>query len=166
LQQERIKNGEPVEKKVIVSVDEKPGYQVLKNTADDRLPVPGKYPGMSRDHAYIRLGTVSLLSGIDLQTGIIHGLVREKHRSKEFIELLKKIDNYYPTDRVIKIICDNHSAHISKETRAYLKDILVVSCLSLPQNMHPGSILLIYYFVRWGLKRASWNQSKFNRRIL
>ncbi|WP_206706997.1 transposase [Koleobacter methoxysyntrophicus] len=69
---------------------------------------------MSRDHEYIRLGTVSILSGIDLQTGIIHGLVREKHRSKEFIELLKKIDNYYPTDWVIKIICDNHSAHIQK----------------------------------------------------
>ncbi|NPV44577.1 MAG: hypothetical protein HPY70_11500 [Firmicutes bacterium] len=138
MQQERIKNGEPVEKKVIVSVDEKPGCQVLKNTADDRLPVPGKYPGMSRDHAYIRLGTVSLLSGIDLQTGIIHGLVREKHRSKEFIELLKKIDNYYPTDRVIKIICDNHSAHISKETRAYLKE-------------HPGRFVFIFT-----PKHASW----------
>ncbi|RKL63611.1 IS630 family transposase [Thermoanaerobacteraceae bacterium SP2] len=86
---------------------------------------------MSRDHEYIRLGTVLILSGIDLQTGIIHGLVREKHRSKEFIELLKKIDNYYPTDWVIKIICDNHSAHISKETRAYLKE-------------HPGRFEFIF----------------------
>lgn len=138
LQQERLKHGEPVDKKVVVSIDERPGCQVLKNTAEDRLPSPGKYPGVSRDHEYIRLGTVSLLAGLDLRTGIIHGLVRERHRSKEFIELLDKIDGYYPQDWVIKIICDNHSAHISKETRSYLKE-------------HPGRFEFIFT-----PKHASW----------
>ncbi|NPV54934.1 MAG: IS630 family transposase [Firmicutes bacterium] len=64
---------------------------------------------------------MSLLVGLDIQSGVIHGLVRERHRSREFIELLEKIDTYYPQDWIIKVICDNHSAHISKETRAYLK---------------------------------------------
>jgi hypothetical protein len=34
-------------------------------------------------------GTVSLLAGIDLLTGQVHALVKDRHRSCEFIELLK-----------------------------------------------------------------------------
>jgi transposase len=122
LQQELLKQGEQPGNVAVVSVDERPGCQVLKNTAADRLPVPDKYPGLARDHEYIRLGTISLLAGLDLRTGIIHGLARKRHRSKEFIELLEKLDAFYPQGWVIKVICDNHSAHISKETRAYLKE--------------------------------------------
>lgn len=122
LQQERLKQGEAPGDTVTVSIDERPGCQVLRNTADDRLPSPNRHPGISRDYEYKRLGTVSLLAGIDLQTGIIHGLVRERHRSKEFIELLEKINGYYPPEWVIKVILDNHSAHISKETRTYLRE--------------------------------------------
>lgn len=122
LDKERLEQGKPPNNTVVISVDERPGCQVLKNTAEDRPPVPDKHPGIARDHEYVRLGTVSLLAGLDLRTGVIHGLVRERHRSKEFIELLEKINTFYPQDWVIKVICDNHSAHISKETRAYLKE--------------------------------------------
>jgi len=34
--------------------------------------------------------------------------------------LLKDLDAYYPADCTIRIILDNHSAHTSRETRAYL----------------------------------------------
>ena len=37
---------------------------------------------------YKRHGTLSLLAGIDLLTGKVHALVRERHRSREFIEFL------------------------------------------------------------------------------
>ena len=45
----------------------------------------------ARDHGgeYKRHGTLSLLAGIDLLTGKVHALVRERHRSREFIEFLK-----------------------------------------------------------------------------
>jgi hypothetical protein len=62
--------------------------QAIKNIAADLLPVPGKYPTQSRDYEYKRLGTVSLLAGIDLHTGEVHPLVRERHRSCEFVEFL------------------------------------------------------------------------------
>ena len=39
---------------------------------------------------------------------------------REFVSFLKKIDAAYPTDAAIKLILDNHSAHISKETKAWL----------------------------------------------
>jgi transposase len=103
-----------------VSVDEKPGVQATGLTAPDLPPVPGKEPSISRDYEYVRHGTVSILAGIDLHTGHIFANVEDRHRSVEFIGLLKKIDAHYPPEALIRVVLDNHSAHISKETMAYL----------------------------------------------
>ncbi len=108
-------------KQVTLSYDEKPGIQATANTAPDLAPVPGKYATTARDHEYVRLGTVSLLAGMDLHTGHVIGLVRDRHRSKEFTEFLAAVDQHYPTDWRIRIILDNHSAHVSKETMAWTK---------------------------------------------
>ena len=103
-----------------ISYDEKPGIQALENIAPDLRPVPGKHPTVSRDYEYKRHGTLSLLAGIDLLTGIITATVEDRHRSVEFIGFLRKLDSEYPDTHKIKVILDNHSAHISKETRKYL----------------------------------------------
>jgi transposase len=105
---------------ITVSLDEKPGIQAIKNVAPDLPPQPGTYPHMKRDHEYQRLGTISLLAALDLHDGHLIAQVHERHRSKEFISLLKELDEYYPKDNVIRLILDNHSAHISKETMRYL----------------------------------------------
>src|SRR5205085_9563036 len=104
----------------VVSYDEKPGVQAIATTAPDLPPVPGVHATFARDHEYKRHGTLSLLAGIDLLTGKVHALVRDRHRSREFIEFLKLLDAAYPARTAIKLILDNHSAHISKETRAWL----------------------------------------------
>jgi transposase len=106
----------------ILSYDEKPGMQALGTTAPDLAPVPGKHEGFARDHEYVRHGTLSLLAGIDLVSGKVHGLVADRHRSREFIVFLKQIDAAYPCRTAIKLILDNHSAHISKETRDWLAE--------------------------------------------
>ena len=80
----------------------------------------GRHATFARDHEYKRHGTLSLLAGIDLLTGKVHALVRDRHRSREFIEFLKLLDAAYPASTAIKLILDNHSAHISRETRAWL----------------------------------------------
>jgi transposase len=105
---------------VTVSVDEKPGVQALQNIAPDIMPEPGKQSRMMRDYEYKRLGTLSILATLDLHDGHVIAQVHEKHRSSEFISLLKEIDAYYPAEANIRIILDNHSAHISKETMKYL----------------------------------------------
>jgi transposase len=107
-------------KQATLSYDEKPGIQAIKNIAPQLQPIPGKYQTISRDHEYKRLGTVSLLAGIDLHTGKIIPIVRDRHRSCEFIEFLTEVDNNYPEDWKIRIILDNHSAHTSKETTKWL----------------------------------------------
>jgi transposase len=110
----------PSEAVAIISYDEKPSIQAIATTAPDLPPEPGVHATFARDHEYKRHGTVSLLAGIDLLTGKVHSLVKDRHRSREFIEFLKLVDAAYPADTAIKLILDNHSAHISKETKAWL----------------------------------------------
>ena len=103
-----------------VSYDEKPGIQAISNTAPDRPPAAGKHACVARDHEYKRHGTLSLLAGIDLLTGQVHACVEDRHRSREFVGFLKKLDAAYSADTAIKLILDNHSAHVSKETKTWL----------------------------------------------
>jgi transposase len=104
----------------VLSYDEKPGIQAIENTAPDLPPSPGKHSALGRDHEYIRHGTLSLLAGIDLLSGEVLGLVRKRHRSVEFIEFLRLADAHYPAGARIRVVLDNHSSHISKETRTFL----------------------------------------------
>lgn len=103
-----------------VSVDEKPGVQALGTTAPDLPPVPGKHSSIGRDHEYVRHGTLSIIAALDLHTGEIIANVELRHRSVEFIALLRRLDEHYPPEAIIRVVLDNHSAHISKETMAYL----------------------------------------------
>jgi transposase len=105
---------------ITVCVDEKPGVQAIANTAPDLPPVPGEHPTVARDHEYKRMGTVSILAALDLHDGHVIARVEDRHRSAEFILLLKDLDAYYPQGATIRVVLDNHSAHISKETRKYL----------------------------------------------
>jgi len=104
----------------IVSFDEKPGLQAIGTTAPDLPPAPSRHQCVARDHEYVRHGTLSLLAGIDLLTGVVHASVEERHRSREVVAFLQKLDAAYPPSTAIKLILDNHSAHVSKETKAWL----------------------------------------------
>lgn len=112
----------PADAVAIISYDEKPGIQAVANTSPDLPPQPGVHSTFARDHEYQRNGTVSLLAGIDLLTGQVHALVKDRHRSREFIEFLKVVDAAYPAHTAIHLILDNHSAHISRETKAWLAE--------------------------------------------
>src|SRR6186997_1894466 len=120
LKRAAAKSRKAIKRVAIVSYDEKPGIQAIATTAPDLPPKPGVHATFARDYEYKRHGTLSLLAGIDLLTGKVHALVRDRHRSREFIEFLKCLDAAYPASTAIKLILDNHSAHISRETRAWL----------------------------------------------
>lgn len=107
----------------VLAYDEKPGIQAIGSKGGDRPPVAGQHPQWSRDHEYVRHGTASLLAGIDLFSGQVHGIVSDRHRSREFIQFLQQVDQQYPPQAKIRMILDNHSAHVSKETRAYLAQV-------------------------------------------
>lgn len=106
----------------VLSYDEKPGIQAIATTSEDLLP-DEDHSTISRDYEYKRLGTLSLLAGIDLQTGEAIPLVSESHNSKDYIEFLKILDNKYPKDDKIRIVLDNLKVHTSEETRKYLATV-------------------------------------------
>ena len=105
-----------------ISYDEKPGIQAIATTSPD-LPPREKNGATYRDYEYVRHGTLSLLAGLDLVTGEAIPLVRETHKSADFIDFLKILDSKYPKGDKIRLVLDNHSAHTSKETRAFLATI-------------------------------------------
>jgi transposase len=109
-------------KTITVSYDEKPGIQAIANVAQDQLPTE-QHGFIARDSEYKRLGTISLLAGIDLLTGEIIPQISDTHKSADFIAFLKVLDQKYDPADKIRIILDNHSIHTSKETRKYLETV-------------------------------------------
>ena len=98
LQNEAVQNGATHPLVITVSVDEKPGVQAIGNTSPDLPPVAGKYSTVARDSEYVRLGTWSILAGLDLHDGHVTARVEARHRSVEFIALLKDLDAHYPPE--------------------------------------------------------------------
>lgn len=102
-----------------VSYDEKPSIQAVVNKYPDHNPTE-ENGFLRRDYEYVRKGTLSLLAGIDLLTGEAIPLVSASHKSSDFINFLRILDEKYPEGDTIRLILDNHSAHTSKETKRYL----------------------------------------------
>lgn len=103
----------------VLSYDEKPGIQAIANVAEDLPPQEGNGT-IKRDYEYKRLGTLSLLAGIDLQTGEAIPLVRETHNSDDYIDFLKKLDKKYPEGDKIRLVLDNLKVHTSAKVKDYL----------------------------------------------
>ena len=106
----------------VLSYDEKPGIQAIATTAEDLQP-DENHSTISRDYEYRRLGTLSLLAGIDLQTGEAIPLISETHNSKDYIEFLQILDKKYPKGDKIRLVLDNLKVHTSEETRKYLATV-------------------------------------------
>ena len=106
----------------ILSYDEKPGIQAIATTSEDLLPDQNNGT-INRDYEYRRLGTLSLMAAIDLQTGEALPLVSESHTSADYIRFLKMLDEKYPKGDKIRIVLDNLGVHTSAATREYLATV-------------------------------------------
>ncbi|MEI7030430.1 transposase [Streptomyces pratensis] len=84
-----------------------------------RPPAPGR--GRQREFEYVRHGTVSVTTALDVHTG--QGVVDELPRndSAHFIRLLARLERCIPAGLTIHLILDNGSSHPSRATRAWLK---------------------------------------------
>ena len=99
-----------------LSYDEKPGIQAIGSAAPDLPPEADKHPSTSRDYESKRRGTLTLMVGLDLLTGRVRRAVVPRHRSREFVAFLKQVDRAYPPGTKLRVVLDNHSAHVSKES--------------------------------------------------
>jgi transposase len=106
----------------VLSYDEKPGIQAIANVAED-LPPTEENGCIKRDYEYKRLGTLSLLAGIDLQTGEAFPLVRNTHSSDDFIDFLRLLDEKYPKGDKIRLVLDNLKVHSSEKVQLYVQSL-------------------------------------------
>ena len=106
----------------VLSYDEKPGIQAVATTGEDLLP-DRDHGTIKRDYEYKRLGTVSLLAGIDLQTGEAIPLVSNTHNSRDYIAFLEKLNAKYPQGDKIRLVLDNLKVHSSAEVQKYISTV-------------------------------------------
>jgi len=71
-------------------------------------------------HDYKRNGTTTLFAALDAKTGEVIGECLPKHRAKEFIRFLNKIDRTVPKHLDVHAICDNYSTHKTAKVQAWL----------------------------------------------
>ena len=69
-------------------------------------------------HDYIRHGTTSLFTALDIATGFVISKCYKRHRTKELLAFLKELDLRVADDLVIHIIMDNYATHKTKEVKA------------------------------------------------
>lgn len=100
---------------ITVSYDEKPGIQAIANTSEDLRPTGGNGE-VYRHYEYKRLGTLSLLAGIDLLTGEAIPLVSDTHKCSDFIRFL----NFENTGLKISVT-GHHTGHFRQPFCPYIK---------------------------------------------
>ena len=108
----------PPNRALVLCVDEKSQIQAL----DREQPVLPMMPGVPerRTHNYVRHGTTSLFAALDVASGFVVGKCYKRHRAKEFLDFLKKIDACVPDDLDIHIVMDNYATHKTAKIKAWL----------------------------------------------
>jgi transposase len=101
-------------------VDEKTAIGVRSRAAPSQPPAPGQ--PARRENEYVRHGTADLLAAFCVTTGVVPGIVRPRHRSVEFMELLSQLDQQVPTGEVIHLILDPVRMHSSVKVTAFLAE--------------------------------------------
>jgi hypothetical protein len=117
-------------------VDEKTGIGVREPAAPSQPVAPGR--PARREFEYVRHGTADLLAAFSVLTGQVYGIVRQRHRACEFIELLRLLDSRVPTGQIIHLILDPVRMHCSAEVAVYV-------------YYHPAR-----FHFHWLPKHASW----------
>jgi transposase len=109
---------DPPDKAVVLAVDEKSQIQALDRTQPG-LPIKKGRAG-TMTHDYKRHGTTTLFAALDVATGKVIGECLPRHRAKEFIAFLKKIDRIVAKHLELHLVVDNYGTHKTAEVQAWL----------------------------------------------
>jgi transposase len=110
---------DPPDKALVLSVDEKSQIQALDRTQ----PILPLRPGIParQTHDYKRHGTTTLFTALSLLDGKVIGACHPRHRSEEFIQFLRQVDQETPRELTLHLIVDNYGAHKTAKVKAWLK---------------------------------------------
>ena len=110
---------DPPDRAVVLCVDEKTQIQALDRTQPGLPLKKGRAATMTHD--YKRHGTTTLFAALDVKTGLVIGECKPRHRAKEFIPFLRRIDRAVRKPRDIHLVLDNYATHKTPEVKAWLE---------------------------------------------
>jgi transposase len=107
----------PPENAIVLCCDEKSQIQALNRTQMTLPMQPGH--AEQRTHDYVRHGTTTLFAALEIATGRVTGVCKNRHRHQEFLAFLKHVAQAYPY-RDLHLVMDNYAAHKHPNVRAWL----------------------------------------------
>jgi transposase len=108
----------PPNRALVLCVDEKSQIQALDRTQPGLPLKKGRAATMTHD--YKRNGTTTLFAALDVKTGLVIGECHPRHRAKEFIHFLKRIDRCVRTHLDIHLVLDNYGTHKTPAVKRWL----------------------------------------------
>lgn len=109
---------DPPERAVVLCVDEKSQIQALDRTQPGLPLKKGRAATMTHD--YKRHGTTTLFAALDVKSGLVIGDCMPRHRAKEFLKFLRRIDRAVQGERDVHLVLDNYATHKTPEVKAWL----------------------------------------------
>jgi transposase len=109
----------PPDKALVLSVDEKSQIQALDRTQPG-LPMKKGRAG-TFTHDYKRHGTTTLFAAVNMLDGTIIGECMPRHRHREFLRFLKRIDKETLPHLDLHLIVDNYATHKTAAVKRWLK---------------------------------------------
>jgi hypothetical protein len=79
----------------VLCCDEKSQIQALNRTQKTLRLQPGH--AEQRTHDYVRHGTTTLFPALEIATGKVTGICKNRHRRTEFLAFLNHLARAYPT---------------------------------------------------------------------
>jgi transposase len=108
----------PPDRALVLCVDEKSQIQALDRTQ----PILPMMPGVPerRTHDYSRHGTTTLFAALNIATGNVIGELHRRHRSQEFLQFLRTIEETVPKTLEVHLVMDNYGTHKTPTVRRWL----------------------------------------------
>src|SRR5712672_2964261 len=109
----------PPDKALVLCVDEKSQIQALDRTQPGLPMKKGRAGTMTHD--YKRHGTTTLFAALELAQGKVVGQCYARHRNREFLKFLRRLDQEFPGDIPLHLVMDNYGTHKHPNVQAWLK---------------------------------------------
>jgi DDE superfamily endonuclease len=123
----------PPDRALVLCVDEKSQIQALDRTQPGLPLKKGRAAAMTHD--YKRNGTTTLFAALDVKTGLVIGECHPRHRAKEFIGFLKRIDRCMQRHLDIRLVLDNYGTHKTREVTVARQASPVPSALHADERL-------------------------------
>jgi len=108
----------PPKNAVVLWIEEKSQIQALDRTQKTLPMQPGH--AEQRTHDYVRHGTTTLFAALQIATGQVTAVCKNRHRHTEFLAFLTHVAWAYP-DQELHLVMDNDTTHKHAKVKAWLK---------------------------------------------